>query len=247
MLVESLRARLLLLLGVGLAGAGCGPIDEGVETEEITQKIAARGTTTPDSGEVLLCAEPAFAGTCELVKSNRRPLMFASTRLTGLRERALSSLKVGEGVKVTLCSQQSFAGTCETFDPGNHDSLIEHQIGDNAAASVRIEPLARDCRNSDPPGNQVYLYRLPDYGGDCVAANHNKFATNAISMGIGDNLVSSVKVGPSSSGVVLFDLPGGGGPGLYLEAGRMAPNLGTLGFDDRTSSLWALPEPTPAP
>jgi hypothetical protein len=115
----------------------------------------------PTANQVAFFLDVNYTGQC-IVKDVGN---FSNASAMGMPNDSISSIKVGNNVKVTLCQHNDYA-SCETF-AGNDPDLRGNAIGNDQASSAKVERLG--CA---PNAYQVALFLDVNYTGQCIVTSH---------------------------------------------------------------------------
>jgi hypothetical protein len=155
------------------------------------------------------------------------PGRYSSLSGIGFKDNSVSSVTVPPGWRVTLFKDEDFGGTATalTSSTSNLNSLGVN----DTTSSIVVE--------SDPLG-QVVLYLNKRYEGTSQVLGPGRYDVSTLkaSGGVGDNLVSSLKV-PINWTVILYEKSGYSGSSKTITAD--CSDVGD--FNDKTSSLVIIP------
>jgi hypothetical protein len=188
--------------------AGCGYLvgcaaDVGQSTdEEVIGEIqqGLSGGTEPGPDQVLTCINSDYGyWGCELVGVGLWPWT------VGVPNDTLSSFKVGSNVRVTFFGDSVYGGSYGTYGPGTRvPNMSGYAPGHDTASSMRVvTKTTPDCRSTNPPTGWVFLYRDSNFLGDCVARQAGSY-WHISDIGLKDDSLSSLKIGPSASAVYVW-------------------------------------------
>jgi hypothetical protein len=99
-------------------------------------KIISLDPTTgcvPNDDQVAFYDDTNYGGTCAL----RGPGTYSNPSATGVANDSISSVKVGNNVKVNLCRDDNLSNTCEWFDYSDTD-LSNNSVGSNQVSSAQV-------------------------------------------------------------------------------------------------------------
>ena len=190
---------------LAFASGGCGAADTGFD--DGTPKEAADTVGTEEQAvtslTVTLCTNPGYAGTCQDIGIGNRGSAI------GIPSDTLSSFIVGSNARATLCETGNFGGRCQTYGPGSVGQIASPP--NDTVSSVRVVRNSDpDCRNPSvpPPFGWAFLYRDPNYQGDCVSIYYQT-GDYSYSVGIGlqNDSLSSLILGPHT-GLTTWTNPG---------------------------------------
>lgn len=237
MKMQSVRPYAFLTMSVVLCA--CGAQDPNSYEEESVglAENAISGSTNPGPTEVVTCQDNTYGGYCALMT----PGFWAAT--TGVANDSLTSFKVGSGVRATFCSDSNFGGTCGQYYAGARVSFLSNGTAppNDSASSVRIVlDTTPDCRVSSvsPPTGWVFLYRDSNFAGDCVALQAGDY-NGAGNIGLANDTLSSLKIGPGLSAVTVYNNTGFTGVLVtYSTGGALTLVAGMSGStQDRMSAI----------
>jgi hypothetical protein len=156
------------------------------------------GGCNPGSGEVALFRDTGFGGTC--VKKGVGDYASPGS-LSPLGNDEASSIRVGSGVRAVLYRDDNFNGTSETFT-SDDSSLTDNSIGNDQVSSMRVQSTGSSC---SPGSDQVALFRDAGFGGACVVKGFGDYGNSGAISPLGNDDVSSIKVGSNARAVLYRD------------------------------------------
>ena len=184
-------------------------------------KVIANCTQGPD--RVLIYEHPDYGGNCHSFGPGdyANPGTFAP-----VGNDQVSSVRVGSSVLVRLFENENFGGTM-LERTGDDNDLHNDGWGDKASS---LKVIANCTQGPD----RVVIYEHPDYGGNCHSFGPGDYANPGTFAPVGNDQVSSVRVG-SSVLVRLFENENFGG--TMLERTGDDNDLHNDGWGDKASSL----------
>jgi hypothetical protein len=195
-----------------------------------SQTSFAAGCDTLKPGQAAFFQHSKFEGTCVV----RNMGNYANAKAIGIGNDKISSIRMAPGTQVRLCSDSNFRGRCETYTT-SMASIAKMNDKTSSAIVGKIPPPARtppakaQSANCDPKANQVAFFQHANYQGACSIRNVGLYA-NSKSIGMGNDKISSVKIG-SGINVELCSDSNFKGCTSYSKS---MPSLGKM--NDKTSS-----------
>jgi hypothetical protein len=142
----------------------------------------------PAPDEIWVFTEPNFQGTWESLTIGN----YYTPAQMRMPDNAISSVKVGSGVRAHLCNDSYLNGDCMVFVPvpNHHPNLANNVIGDNNVTSIRVVPLG-SCQ---PASDEVTLFMHIDFGEPCQKLKVGQY-NNSDQFNLPDNSISSISLG----------------------------------------------------
>jgi len=153
-------------------------------------KVQQLGTTAcpPGINQVSFFTDAGFLGACVIKDIG----VFASSGAIGLPNDSISSLKVGRNVQVIVCKDNNFRGDCILLT-SDVSFLNNNRVGNDTVSSAKVQPLGTtEC---EPGSSQASFFMHAGFLAPCVVKSIGNFA-NATAIGLDDQSISSIKVGP---------------------------------------------------
>jgi hypothetical protein len=180
---------------------------------------------------VVLYGNCEYSGTAIGLKAGE----YTSAQLAelGVANNTVSSIEVGEGWQIELFENDFFRGTSGTLRQ-NDNCLVDDRFNDQiSSVIVSRNPKAPQQPITQPVAVTVFAYC--NYKGGSAKLTSGHYDQKALAkLGVGDNVVSSLKVAEGYS-VTLYDDPAFGGRGRKLSANDDC--LDDEGLNDLVSSL----------
>ncbi|MGA2636248.1 hypothetical protein [Methylocella sp.] len=188
---------------------------------------AARAACVPNENQAAFYIDAGYNGGC-VVKDLGS---YANAGEIGLPNDSISSLRLGRNVQVVLCKDDDFKGDCILLDAGE-SFLNNNRVGNDQVSSLRVEPLgAKEC---PPQQGQASFYVNAEFVGPCVIKPIGDYA-NSDAIGLPNDSISSVRVGPGVEAVLCKDNDFNGGCIVVTQDNGFI-NTKTVG-NDQTSSV----------
>ena len=180
----------------------------------------------PQPDEVVLFEDADHGGRCSALSIGD----YVFPEQTGLDNDSASSIRVGDRVRALLCSDRAFGGECSYVDASSP------QLASNdTLSSIRVERRPPTC---SPHTGQVAVYADTGFAGACSVLGIGDFS-HSRDLGIENDTISSLRVGPHTQMLVCRDDDWGG------PCDRVTRDLADLGGtrtgNDAISSIRVLP------
>jgi hypothetical protein len=108
---------------------------------------------------------------------------------------------LGANTQVVLCKDNNFGGDCILITQ-NVGFVNGNRVGNDEVSSLKVQPLGTNqCM---PASNQVSFYTNADFLGACVVKGLGDYST-ATAIGLPNDSISSVRVGPGAQAIVCKD------------------------------------------
>lgn len=183
---------------------------------------------TVRGNEIAVFQHEGFEGECIIHNVGN----FSNALEIGLPDNYISSLKVGNLLRLVLYREPGFAGVTDIYN-ADDEAIYYDTIGNDTVSSMRVEwkPRAAGCK---PKPTEVAFFTDASYKGQCIIKQIGSY-TNAYEIGLTEDTISSLKVGNKVK-VVLYTWTGFGGDTATFS--RNVPNLGNEPIgNDTVSSL----------
>jgi hypothetical protein len=252
-------------MGLALSGAlaaagsaGCGTEEEATAEPPVATAesglISVWGNCPAFANDVVcVCQDIGFGGSCLLLPPSQRFFMNLSLAPLTAWNDHISSLVVGPSAKAKFCTNAGGQGTCHIqagIGPNGFaiSDLRSPPWGGNwndQISTIRVDGLFDDCQN--PSSTQIAIFDDANFNagtaGDCVlmkaAGEYPAFDQNSSigqtggGYGLNTYDISSVK----SGGMRYTFWDGPNFTGIHLSSTATNANLGTIGWNDRMSSM----------
>lgn len=155
-----------------------------------SMKVELKPTTgcNPRPNEIAVFEDANYGGQCMLHNvGNYR----ASVEM-GLPEDVISSVKVGNLLRVVFYRNDYFNGTTGVYT-ANDNSLLGDDIGNDTVSSFRVDLKAKAQKCKAGP-TQVAFFEHDQYKGRCVVKDIGTYP-NALTMGIDEDFITSLRIG----------------------------------------------------
>jgi len=164
----------------------------------------------PNADQVGLYTDANYGGSC-VVKDIGN---YSNPSAMGIANDSISSVKVGNNVKLTLCQNDNYLGTCEVFTDDD-SNLSDNSIGDNQASSAKVESRsAPSCSNGAMYAPLQSGYNsCANEGGTCTFSGQASVAYGANNCYFYQTFTSSV----SCSNGIFNDPLVGAGKACYFK------------------------------
>src|SRR5207237_858853 len=149
----------------------------------------------------------------------------------GLPNDSVSSVLVGPGAQAILCVDDNYGGDCQRFTASD-PHLGSDRIGNDRVSSVKVQRAGEfDC-NPGPNQGAFSVYDHINFLSPCSGKAAGEYAM-ANDIGVGDNSISSIRVGGSVQACVCD------GPNFTVECRAYTADVATLGdhWNDKISSM----------
>jgi hypothetical protein len=217
------RMRFIFVSAVVLVGCG-GSFTPPATSVPVSTDGPSCGAA-PD--EVALFEHAEFRGRCAILRIGE----FAFPEDMDIDNDAVSSVQVGANVRLLACRDRAFAGACEYLE--TTAALDATLIGNDALSSARIDTRPIDCA---PGAGQIALFEHANFEGACSVLGVGDFATST-AIGIANDTVSSVRVGPGAQALLCRD------DGLGEPCFAVSTDIAfTEADNDAVSSVRVLPD-----
>lgn len=173
----------------------------------------------PGPNEVIVYRDSSFAGACAALVPGFYP--YAANLLVG--NDAISSIKVGSGVRARVFQNQVYGGLYNIYAPGSRNGGLGSW--NDATSSMRVEPASRNELCSDVMEGELAVYRDNTMRGDCVVLPGEGQYENPEAMGIANDSISSVA---NHSARTFFGYPNGNFQGSFVVVVKPHTNMATL-------------------
>ena len=206
----------------------------------------AAGCDTLKPGQAAFYQHGGYKGACVV----RNVGNYANASAIGIGNDKISSIRMARGTQVRLCSDSNFRGRCETYTT-SMASIAKMNDKTSSAIVGKIPPPARrppartppakaQSASCNPKANQVAFFQHAKYQGTCTVRNAGRYA-NAQSIGIGNDKISSVKIGYGTQVSLCNDNSFKGRCETYTTS------MASLGqMNDKTSSAIVAKKPPPS-
>ena len=146
----------------------------------------------PSANQVAFFQHGSYKGACVVRNIGR----YSSSKAIGIGNDKISSIKVGPRTQVSLCNDSNFKGGCKTYKT-SMASLGKMNDKTSSAIIAKITSTPATSAACKPRANQVAFFQHANYKGACVVRNIGRYA-NAKAIGLGNDKISSIKIGPST-------------------------------------------------
>ncbi|HEX8796026.1 MAG TPA: hypothetical protein VF765_33985 [Polyangiaceae bacterium] len=167
-------------------GAAAQALGTGWPHEVLTATSTSCGRD-PGPNEVLVYKDSDFRGSCAALVPGFYP--HAESLLVG--NDAISSIKVGSGVRARVFKDQVYGGDYNLYSSGSRNGGLGGSWND-VISSMRVEPAGRSELCADVMEGEFAVYRDSNKRGDCVVLPASGQYENADAMGIANDSISSV-------------------------------------------------------
>jgi hypothetical protein len=178
---------------------------------------------THKAGQAAFFKDSKYRGACVVRYVGR----YSNSKRIGIGNDKISSIKVGSQTQVRLCRDNNFGGGCKTYTKST-PSLGRMNDKTSSAIIEKIGSSADRCGRLKV--GQAAFYKDSKYRGACVVRKIGRYS-NSKRIGIGNDKISSIKVGSRTQVRLCRDSNFRGGCKIYT---RNTPSLG--GLNDKTSS-----------
>jgi len=176
-------------------------------------------------GQAAFFEHSKYSGACVVRTLGR----YANAKSIGIGNDKISSIKVGSRTQVRLCKDNNFRGGCKTYTR-SMSSLGKMNDKTSSAIIGKTTSTTTASVSCRPRANQVVFFQHAKYQGACSVRNMGRYA-NAKAIGIGNDKISSIKLGSGSHVVLCKDNNFRGGCKTYTKS------MSSLGkMNDKTSS-----------
>lgn len=161
-------------------------------------RVEMKPTTgcNPRPNEIAVFEDEGFQGQCIIHNAGN----FSDEVEIGLPDNFISSVKVGNLLRVVFYRNQDFTGITGVYT-ANDDALYYDDIGNDSVSSMRVD-LKQKAQKCKAGPTQVAFYEHDQFKGRCVTKEIGDYP-NALAMGIDEDFITSFKVG-SKVKVVLY-------------------------------------------
>jgi hypothetical protein len=156
--------------------------------EKLGSTTATSAACNPRANQAAFFQHVNYKGSCVIRKIGR----YANAKAIGIGNDKISSIKVGSGTQVSLCNDSNFRA-CNTYIK-NQASLGKKNDKTSSAVIKKITAKPSTTAACDPSAHQITFFQHANYEGACVVRNIGRYA-NARAIGIGNDKISSIKVG----------------------------------------------------
>ena len=178
--------------------------------------------------EIAVFEDENFEGECIIHNVGN----FSNALEIGLPDNFISSVKVGNLLRLVLYRNGGFTGITDIYN-ANDNALFYDTIGNDTVSSMRVEwkPKGAGCK---PKPTEVAFFIDANYKGQCIIKQIGSY-TDAYEIGLTEDMISSLKVGNKVK-VTLYTWTGFGGDTATFS--RNVPYLGNEPIgNDTVSSL----------
>jgi len=203
----------------------------------------------PDNA-MCACTNANYLGQCMIFNNTTRFYMdLSKAPYTALND-TITSLVVGPAAKVKVAQHPGMAGMFRLYSGSGPNGFGVPNLGipipslDNQISSIRVDNASDDCLNPGP--GQAAIFNDINYSltnaGNCVLLHVGRYTNpllNAMTgqedggFGMNDNVISSLTT--SGASIMLWDQ--NYFKGAHMCFSSSTPDLRTVGFDDRASSI----------
>ncbi len=189
----------------------------------------------PTANEVIVATNPNFAGRCASLTPGLYP--YSDNLVVG--NDAISSIKVGSGVRARVYKDPGYGGGWNHFGAGTR------RAGgggfNDKISSIRVEPDNRSQSCDDLREGEIALFEHPQLRGDCMVLPGEGSYPNADVMGIKNDSISSIR-NNSSKRLLTFWHPNMSQHSLVVEPHSHVDSMSTgglftTGINDNISSI----------
>jgi hypothetical protein len=187
--------------------------------------------TAAKSGQAAFFQHAKYQGACAVRNVGR----YSNAKAMGIGNDKISSIKIGPDTQVKLCNDSNFKGGCKTYTR-SMTSLGKMNDKTSSATIARIQarksppPSRASSAKCEPKANQAVFFQHANYQGACAARNIGRYP-NAKAIGIGNDKISSVKIGSSAQVKLCKHSNFMGGCKTYTRSMKSIGNM-----NDKTSS-----------
>jgi hypothetical protein len=164
-------------------------------------KVQQRGSTStcvPNANQASFFMDANFFGLCVTKDFGD----YQNAAAIGLPNDSISSVRVGTGAQAFVCRDDLFGGLCQTIATDVGD-LTGQPIGNDQISSLRVQQ--RGSTNTCAAGaNQAAFFIDANFQGSCVVRGLGDFA-NADAIGLPNDSISSIRIGPGTQAYVCRD------------------------------------------
>jgi hypothetical protein len=191
-------------------------------------KVQLLGTNqcVPAANQVSFFVDADYLGQCVVKDIGDYP----NSGAIGLPNDSISSIKVGANAQTVVCKDNNYGGDCILVTSDTH-FLTGDRVGNDQISSAKVQP--RGASACAPGANQASFFVDTDFLGQCVVKNLGQYPT-AEAIGLPNDSISSIRVGPGAQAVVCKDVNYGGDCILITSDVRFITS-GRVGNDDITS------------
>jgi len=168
--------------------------DRRVGNDAVTSlKVQALGTNQcpPGPNQVSFYTNADFLGQCVTRGLGDYP----TAGSIGLPNDSISSIRVGSGAQVFVCADDKFRGRCEVLT-GSQVNLRASSVGNDQITSLKVQPIGTPPPCFPGP-QQAAVYVHDNFSGACRLLSVGDFPT-AVSIGLPNDSISSIRVGPGT-------------------------------------------------
>lgn len=188
----------------------------------------------PAADEVIVATDENFGGACALLTPGFYP--YPANLVVGAN--AISSIKVGAGVRARGFEGGGYAGSWKIFVPGSRNAVAYPR---DQLDSFRIEPANRSVLCDDLRDGEIALFEDSSFTGDCVVLPSNESYGDVAAMGIENDSISSIRNHSDRTLVTFWD-PGFKRPSLEVPPHTSKSSLPeggwfSNGINDDVSSI----------
>jgi len=183
---------------------------------------------TVRGNEIAVFQHENFEGECIIHNVGN----FSNALEIGLPDNYISSVKVGNLLRLVLYRNEGFGGVTDIYN-ADDAAIYYDTIGNDTVSSMRVEwkPKGAGCK---PKPTEVAFFTDASYKGQCIIKQIGSY-TDAYEIGLTEDTISSLKVGNKVK-AVLYTWTGFGGDTATFS--RNVPNLGNEPIgNDTVSSL----------
>ncbi len=167
-------------------------------------KVQPLGTNqcVPSPNQASFFVNANYLGQCVVKDIGDYP----SSGAIGLPNDSISSIKVGANAQTVVCKDNNFGGDC-ILVTGDIPLLSGDRVGNDQISSAKVQ--RRGASACVPGPNQASFFVDADFLGQCVVKNFGAYPTSE-AIGLPNDSISSVRIGPGSQAVVCKDVNYGG-------------------------------------
>lgn len=166
------------------------------------QAAGASTSCTPAPNQVGFFIDANFTGGCQLRGIGEYPTSDA----IGLPNDSISSFRVGSGAQVIVCLDVNYGGNCQLF-ASSVANMGSTSIGNDQISSAKVQALG--VQNCQPGPQQIGFFMHDNFVPPCSLRGLGMYP-NAGTLGLPNDSISSILVGPSAQTVACVDVNFGG-------------------------------------
>jgi hypothetical protein len=142
-------------------------------------------------------SNPSSSALCVSLSTGR----YSRSTIIGLPNDSISSYSVGSQVVLRVCIDEGWGGGC--FWPKTGAANLPPGL-DNAISSVEVYPVTWDQNLTFPASNQVAIFSDANFSGNRDLLTVGTYG-NALSMGLPNDVMSSIRVGAGVTALLCVD------------------------------------------